>query len=524
MNSKKHPVVKARVEPGETLAISVNGKLLPREFDVFELASADVSERKKIIAHMEKQGIENWKDQRHLFDLAKKLFEKEKKKEERTQLKEAFTEFTDYLEMADRFIKKQPLFYTRQRLWWIWNHETKSWGLGDETDLLNQMNEKVKGLTLFKTKQKTEVLNSLKMRGRLNTPKEADKNWIQLKDTIYDIKTGASFKSTPAYFVTNPIPWKLGETEDTPTIDKLFHEWVDKNKVPLLYEIIAYSMLPNYPLHRVFCLNGGGRNGKGSYLQILTTFIGKDNICSTDFDTLTTRPFESAKLYKKLVCTMGEINANIFKRTNLFKKLTGSDMIGFEFKGKDGFDDYNYAKLLIATNKLPETTDKTVGFFSRWQIVDYPNTFKEKSGLLDCIPPEEYNNLARKSIRILKEILEKNEFTGEGTIEERATRYEERASPIKEFLETCCDIETDDETPFWEVYEEYSAYLDERGFRKASKRELSHLLKSRGYTTDKMNYNKPDGTPSSMVMVSGLLLHYSYTKKGIHIQQNLEEF
>ena len=439
--------------------------------------------------------------------------EAKKTREQTTKVTEAVKAFTDYLDMGDGFIRVQPLFYTKQKIWWLWDFETKSWQMVDEIDLLNQMSETIDGLMLFEPQQKVKVLNALKMRGRLATPEEAKKSWVQLQDKVYDITTGTFSDATPKHFITNPIPHKVGETDETPTIDKLFHEWVDEENVQMLYEIIAYCMLPDYPLHRVFCLNGEGRNGKGTFLQLLTNFLGKGNVCSTDFDTLTTRPFESAKLYKKLVCVMGEINSAIFKRTSLFKKLTGSDMIGFEFKGKDGFDEYNYAKLIVATNKLPESTDKTIGFYSRWLIIDFPNIFKEKPGLLDCVPEEEYDNLANKCIRILAELLKAGEFSGEGGIKEKMERYEERASPFKEFVEKACEVETNAETPFWELYDEYVAFLEERGFRKASKRELSHLVKSKGMTTKRVNYTKDSGEASTMIVVVGVSLHHSYTEE-----------
>ncbi|KKK82765.1 hypothetical protein LCGC14_2800130, partial [marine sediment metagenome] len=46
-----------------------------------------------------------------------------------------------------------------------------------------------------------------------------------------------------------------------------------------------------------------------------------------------------------------------------------------EFKGKDIFDFRNYAKLIMATNSLPPTGDKTEGFYRRWKIIDFPKQF-----------------------------------------------------------------------------------------------------------------------------------------------------
>ena len=59
------------------------------------------------------------------------------------------------------------------------------------------------------------------------------------------------------------------------------------------------------------------------------------------------------------------------------------------------FDDINYAKLIIATNNLPATTDKTMGFYRRWMIIDFQSIFRSKDILKD-IPEEEYSYLGLK--------------------------------------------------------------------------------------------------------------------------------
>ena len=474
---------------------------------------------KKLRETLESKGYTNTDNRMQVNDALEEHWEKEAKlwarengeqdDEDDYSFKAATSAFTDYFEMADHFIAKQPLFYTKEKIWWLWNHTLKCWEMIDDVDLLNRITQSIQGIKTYQNKIKSEILNVLKQRGRLNTPKPAKDTWVQFKDKIYDISTGEIFDSTPEFHITNPIPWEVGDSEETPQMDKMFSEWVDAPHNETLYEILAYCLLPSYPINRVFCLNGEGRNGKSTYETILSRFIGKKNITSTDFDCLVNRPFEAAKLYRKLVCIMGEINSSIFKRTALFKKLTGSDLISYEFKGKDAFDEYNYAKLIVATNKLPESTDKTIGFYSRWTIIDFNNTFKENPGLLDRIPVEEYNNLAKKCLRILKERLAAGQFTGEGSIEDRMKKYEERASPIREFLAKECYENKNQDTPFYLLYKNYVAFLSQRGQRIASKREFSNLLRSREYVSKRINFRKDDGSQGSMVTVTGIGLKNS---------------
>lgn len=456
---------------------------------------------------MKQPGFCECKKRDYELDLNLSQMEEEEEKIESTLFQQGkLNIFVDYVKLAEMFQKKQPYFYDKQKIWWLWNQKKAFWERIDETDIINAMDATVNGLYLFKSQTKNEIMNSLKMQGRKQIPKPMHKAWVQVGTTIYDLQ-GQFFNASPEWFTTNPIPWNLTKetSEETPNIDKLFNDWVTPEYVPLLYEVCAYCMLSDYPIRRVFCLNGEGANGKSSFMHIIENLVGKENVCTADFGILSTR-FETAKLYKKLVCEMHEISHKQLKDTSTFKKLTGGDMMRFEFKGKDGFDDFSFAKLIIATNKLPESPDKSRGYFDRWCIIDFKNVFEEKPNLLDCVPPEEYENLARKCLRLLMVLLKTGKFTREGEAEERKNRYEERASPMNDFMKGYIDQKgTDAEMPLWQIYEDYSIFLEERGYRKSSRQELGKLLRNRGYDIYLKGVKKADGSDTTQRYVCGIL-------------------
>lgn len=347
---------------------------------------------------------------------------------------EKITSFVNKVDMAKQFIKKYPLFYDKNKLFWIWNPESFMYEMCDETDIMILINNNVT-INTIDSKERNEILESLKQVGRENMPKKMKESWVQFKDKIIDIETGEEFEASPKYFVTNPIPWELNKDnyELTPNMDRIFEEWVGKDNVKILYEILAYCILPSYPIHRIFCFMGEGMNGKSCFLRLLSKFIGIKNITTTELDTLTTSRFEITRLHKKLVCMMGETDFSEMSKTSIIKKLTGQDLIGFEYKNKNPFEDINYAKLLIATNNLPPTTDKSIGFYRRWMIIDFPNHFSEEKDILNDIPDEEYRILARKSCTILRELLSKRCFSNQGSIEERIKKYEDKSNFFDKF-------------------------------------------------------------------------------------------
>ena len=388
---------------------------------------------------------------------------------------------------ADSFGDTQPLFYDKGGNFWLW--QENKWSRVDDIDILNMIADTT-GQDTISSKNRSEILNALKQYGRKRIPKPIKPTWIQFDDKFVEITTGEKFDVSSEYFATNPIPYNLNNNYEpfTPTLDKIFKEWVGEKYVQTLYEIIAYCLLPQYPMHRIFCLIGGGMNGKSKFLELLRKFIGKANCCSTELDTLLNSRFEVTRLHKKLVCQMGETNFNEMSKTSMLKKLSGGDLIGFEYKNKDPIEDYNYSKIIIATNNLPATTDKTIGFYRRWLIIDFANQFTEKKDILEDIPEEEYSCLAVKCSILLRNLLEKKEFYNEGTIAERKEKYESKSNFLEEFIKLFTIENLNHFITKADFYKKFKAWCKENRHREMSETSLGLQMKKMGLESDRKNF------------------------------------
>ncbi|KKK80316.1 hypothetical protein LCGC14_2824730, partial [marine sediment metagenome] len=214
-----------------------------------------------------------------------------------------------------------------------------------------------------------------------------------------------------------------------------------------------------------------------------------DNVCSTELDTLLNSRFEVTRLHKKLVCLMGETNFNEMSKTSILKKLTGGDIIGFEYKNKNPFEDHNYAKIIIATNNLPTTTDKTIGFYRRWFLIDFPNQFDEKKDILSEIPDKEYNSLALRCIVTLKSLLTKRSFTNEGSIEERMERYESRSNFLEQFLKSFTIKDSNSYITAADFFKKFSSWSKENRHREMSETTVGTTMKKLGIESDRKYFN-----------------------------------
>jgi P4 family phage/plasmid primase-like protien len=402
------------------------------------------------------------------------------------------------------FMKHQPVFYDEAGLWWMWSKGDKFWNcLKDNINILNEIRKTI-GINTINSKDKTEIINALQQIGREHIPEEINVNCIQFKNKIINIKTDEEFESTPKYFSTNPIPWKIGESEETPTMDRYFNEWVGEKYVKTLYQVIAYSCCSEQFLQRMIALVGGGSNGKGTFIKLLKKFIGKENCISSELALLSSNQFETSTIYKKLMCEMGEVSYDDLKNTNQLKKLAGEDGIRYCFKGKTPFTELSPTTCIINTNSLPKTPDKTTGFYRKWLIIDFPNQFPIKSGFVEKIPDIEFENLAKKCIRILKELYETNKIDNEGDFEERMLKYEQRSNPLINFIEKNCEEIPGINLDFRLLVNKFNEFAQKSHLRVMTARQVSSALKEEGYETGKRTYSTDSGEISSKQVVLNL--------------------
>jgi P4 family phage/plasmid primase-like protien len=408
-------------------------------------------------------------------------------KEKEIGIKENPYEIFGVKRQASEFYSMQPYFYDSIKTFHLWNGEDGCWESCDEVDMLNILQKNIPHFDTINSKARTEIIEALKQIGRDKKPKDIPKTWIQFKNKIVDVKSGEEFKPSPEYFTTNPLPWNLGESDETPTIDKLIEDWVvdekyqDESYVKTMKQIIAYTISSDQFLQRIIALCGAGMNGKGTFIKLIEKFIGDKNLCSSDIRVLSSNNFETASLYKKLCCIMGEVDANDLKNTNTIKKISGEDKMRYEFKGKGAFTDESITTCLIATNSLPSTPDKSLGFYRRWLIIDFPHQFSVKRDLIGQIPEVEFENLGRCCLNLLKEMYQTNQFENEGKLIERMDRYEERSNPIMRFIELECFEDPNGKTEVREFCNAFNEFLKNRHLRVKTPLEIKRMIKNEGF-------------------------------------------
>ena len=74
-----------------------------------------------------------------------------------------------------------------------------------------------------------------------------------------------------------PLPYK---------ILKFLHEVMAPDDVETVLDFIAYCLWRDFPFHKWLLFNGSGRNGKGVTTNLITAFLGRDNISNETLERL----------------------------------------------------------------------------------------------------------------------------------------------------------------------------------------------------------------------------------------------
>jgi putative DNA primase/helicase len=229
------------------------------------------------------------------------------------------------------------------------------------------------------------------------------------------------FSETFDYAFLYKIPTVYDPKATCPAIEKFLMETVGPIYVDMTYEIFGYCLWRAYPLQKFFIFLGKGANGRTTLLNLIISFLGKENVKAIPLDRLASNRFAMAELYGKLANICGETSIKPIKYTDLIKTLTGDDQLSAEKKFVQGSLDFvNHAKLAFNCNELPGTpSDDSDGWWRRPQIIEFKNSFTEEQGnrvqnIIETLTtPEELSGLLNKAIDGLKRLLLNGQFTNE---------------------------------------------------------------------------------------------------------------
>ena len=348
----------------------------------------------------------------------------------------------------------------------------------------------------FRKRHLTELLEWL----RAEEPKITERppeNVINCANGLLDWQNLDLKDHSPTHYSPIRIPIRWRPDAKCPEIDRVLHELLPNEVVPLIYEIAGYCLYPANPMRKAFMFLGGGRNGKSTVLNLIGAMLGRENCTAIPIQTLSDNRFAAAQLFGKLANIAGDLDARSIKRSDTFKCLTGGDEIQAEHKFKDSFRFRSFATLLFSANEPPLSSDQTSAWFDRWIIID----FKRRLAETEVDPhleaklhtESELEGFLVHAVAGQQRLMARGRFDLPEVVREAGDEYRLRLNSVRAFIEEECSLKDPNaRTTRKRLYASYVAWCETYGRRPVSEARLCDQI--RGAFGDRISETKVNGT------------------------------
>lgn len=341
------------------------------------------------------------------------------------------------------------------------------------------MSKMIEYIPTLKSSQRKEVLDYLEL-----IVDEADykdtSNYICFKNGIYDITTDELLPFTPEIIVTNKINHNYNPDATSEILENMLNNIScgDAGIRSLLEEMAGYCMYRRNELRKAFILTGDKKNGKSTYLDMVTRMLGDNNISALDLSDLCTT-FRPAEIVGKLANIGDDIGDEFIKNPAIFKKVVSGDRITVEKKGADPFQFSNYAKLLFSANDIPRIKDKSGAVIDRLIIIPFNATFDKNSPDFDPFikyklrKPDVIEAFIQLALDGLCRVLTNQEFTTTEAVTKELEEYELNNNPVLLFFK---EHKVIDQTSSG-AYRDYRMFCVENNYNPMSQIEFSKTVR-----------------------------------------------
>jgi len=381
-------------------------------------------------------------------------------------------------ELAEK-VKGLKTYITARDNEGIYHYENGIYNNSGETLIKEQVQELA---NIWRVKCSTHTVNEVLNNVRRTTYKDRkefnkEKHLIHLQNGVYDLSEKTFKPHTSTIISTVQLPIDFNPQADCPEIRQFLDEICYPQDIPAMEELLGYLLFKGYPIKKAFMLVGDGDNGKTTFMNMVNAFLGQENIVSLSLHRLAMDRFSLARLYGKLANVYDDLPSKALLDTGVFKMLTGNSPLTADKKFQDGFEFVNHAKLIFSANKPPQMVDDTDAFFERWNIIIFPNQFrdgnKDVKKFEKITTPNELSGLFNLALDGLERLLDQGKFTNTKSNEETRQQLILLSNPVGGFVMRWCKQGDDERISKGDLYNAFMQYCEVYRLVKPAKNKFS---------------------------------------------------
>ena len=257
----------------------------------------------------------------------------------------------------------------------------------------------------------------------------------------------------------------------------------EEQQITLLQEIVGAIILGLLAIfHKVVKFyDPFGRSGKGTVADIITGLVPHSFITAVspfDWDN----EYYRAMLIGARFNPVGELPESKSIPAAIFKSVTGRDYLTARNPGGRPVTFKNQAAHLFMTNYLINTKDHSEAFFTRWLIIEFPNSRLRSglpidTGLAKRIIKKEIPGIAYWALKGAMRLLANGKFSESIVHDRLMAKWRHSTNSLEEFINDCCELVSQDEyVRRAEFYRDYKKWCDENGRKPFAKGKVLDMI------------------------------------------------
>ncbi len=221
-------------------------------------------------------------------------------------------------------------------------------------------------------RNRVEVIDQIKILTLKSIADIKQEDLICVNNGIFNLKTKKLIPHNSKYVFFNKLNVDYDKDTKCPKFEKYLNEVVNKYDSQQLQEFVGYTLMSDTTKYeKALILHGEGGRGKSTFLKIITSLFGKENISAFTLQQLQDKVILVELFGKICNISMDIPNEKIISSEHI-KSIVSGDRITGRKLFKKPLTFVPTCKLMFSCNNLPEpNTGDGDSFFDRWIYIKF---------------------------------------------------------------------------------------------------------------------------------------------------------
>lgn len=370
---------------------------------------------------------------------------------------------------------------------WKYFEHAAYWTTGEKPTLVPFRPNRSKVADIMEAMEAVVYLDdSVDMPSWLSGDQTADATrFLPMANGLLQVQSRELLAPTSRFFTPYALPYSFEPSAPPPKrwllfLNELWGE--DEESKQTLQEVMGYLIVLDTSQQKIVLLVGPPRSGKGTIARVIGGLIGRHNVAGPTLASLRTN-FGLQPLIDRPVAIVSDArlggNTDQSAVTERLLSISGEDTITIDRKYKTTWTGKLPTRLVIVTNELPRLGDSSGALTSRFLVLRTLESFlgREDMGLSARLL-QELPGILRWSLDGLDRLTDRGHFVQPTASKEEIRELQELASPVRAFLDECCEIAPEYSVPTKELYNRWYVWCDNSGQKPTNAQTFGRDLRA----------------------------------------------